>query len=183
MEEWTALGGPRYTLERRQWVPRAVEEVAAFFEEPRNLQRMTPHTIDFRILRIRPERIEAGMVIDYRIRVLGFPFSWRSVIREYRPGQRFTDVQTRGPYALWEHEHSFEPVAGGTTVRDRVTYRMPFGPLGMLVHWLFVKRQLAFIFDFRARVMAGLFGEGRIMAAPPAAATTEGAATNEQPHA
>lgn len=172
MQEWMALGSPRYTLDRRQWVPRPVEEVAAFFEDPRNLQRMTPHTLDFRIVRVRPEQIETGMVIDYRLRLLGIPFSWRSLIRDYRPKQRFTDVQLRGPYALWVHEHVFESVEGGTLIRDRVTYRMPFGPIGMLVHRLFVKHQLAHIFDFRARVMAGLFGEGRIMSGPPPAGSS-----------
>jgi ligand-binding SRPBCC domain-containing protein len=64
---------------------------------------------------------------------------------------RFRDVQIRGPYALWEHTHSFEPDGrGGTIMRDHVVYRLPLGPLGRLAQRLLVRRDLERIFDYRA---------------------------------
>jgi ligand-binding SRPBCC domain-containing protein len=77
------------------------------------------------------------------------PIRWRTVIETWEPPHRFTDVQERGPFALWHHTHSFEPVDGGTLVRDSVRYRVGFWPLGELAHGLLVGRDLERIFDYR----------------------------------
>ena len=38
----------------------------------------------------------------------------RHVIEEWVPGQRFVDVQLRGPYATWIHCHTFASKKGGS---------------------------------------------------------------------
>lgn len=54
--------------------------------------------------------------------------------------------------------HVFEPDGrGGTIMRDRVRYALPFGPLGRLAHALFVRRDLRRIFDFRQTTIARRF--------------------------
>jgi ligand-binding SRPBCC domain-containing protein len=58
-------------------------------------------------------------------------------------------MQTRGPYSVWNHIHEFEPDEGGTVMRDRVRYRLPFGALGDLVAGWLVRRDLEAVFDFR----------------------------------
>ena len=92
-----------------------------------------------------------GTLIDYRLRLHGIPVRWRTEIRSWEPGVGFRDVQVRGPYALWDHTHNFEPDGrGGTLMRDRVLYRVPLGPLGRLALRLLVRRDLERIFDYRA---------------------------------
>jgi ligand-binding SRPBCC domain-containing protein len=76
---------------------------------------------------------------------------WRSRITGYRPPEEFTDVQLVGPYRSWSHLHTFEAVEGGTLMRDFVTYRLRFGPLGRIVHAFAVRRQLEDIFRYRAK--------------------------------
>jgi len=61
--------------------------------------------------------------------------------RAWKPGGRVNRV--------WHHTHEFEPVDGGTIVRDRVRYALPFGPLGELFGGRFVTKDLHAIFDFR----------------------------------
>jgi hypothetical protein len=39
-------------------------------------------------------------------------------------------------------------------MRDRVLYKLPFGPLGEVAHALFVRRDLRRIFDFRHETVA-----------------------------
>jgi ligand-binding SRPBCC domain-containing protein len=91
----------------------------------------------------------AGRTIEYRLRLFGIPFRWTSRIDVWEPEVRFVDRQRRGPYAFWSHAHTFESLsADRTLVRDTVTYRLPFGPLGRLAHPL-VARTLARIFDYR----------------------------------
>jgi ligand-binding SRPBCC domain-containing protein len=139
-----------YILETRGWLPRPRVAVFAFFADPANLARITPPWLGFRLLPPAPP-MAAGAVFDYRISWLGVPVRWRSFIREFDPPVRFVDVQVRGPYARWEHRHLFLEEAGGTWIEDRVTYRLPFGPLGRLAHAVLVRRQLAAVWRYRAR--------------------------------
>jgi ligand-binding SRPBCC domain-containing protein len=147
-----------HVLERYQVVARPREEVFAFFADPRNLEALTPAFLRFQILPPVPSRIEAGTLIDYRLRLFGVPFTWRTRIESVEPGRSFVDVQLRGPYALWEHAHGFEDVAWGTRVTDRVRYVLPLGPLGELAHPLLVRRTLERIFDHRRERVVELLG-------------------------
>jgi ligand-binding SRPBCC domain-containing protein len=135
----------------------SLEEVFAFFSDVHNLARITPSWLGFRIVGAPPHPLGEGAIIDYTIRLAGVPVRWRTRIVDWQPGKRFTDVQERGPYALWEHTHSFEPTAGGVRVRDEVRYALPFGPLGSLAHAIAVRASLRRIFDHRRRVMAEIF--------------------------
>jgi len=146
-----------HVLERSVALPVARSKLFPFFADARNLERLTPPSLRFEILTPGEIRMEAGATIDYRLRVSGFPVRWRTVIKVWEPPLRFVDVQTKGPYALWRHTHTFEETPQGTMMRDRVEYALPFGPLGELAHRLFVARQLERIFSFRARVVAEMF--------------------------
>lgn len=99
-----------------------------------------------------------GTLIEYRLRLHGIPVSWLTRIEEWIPGERFVDVQLRGPYALWHHTHEFAADGdGGTLMRDTVRYALPYGPLGEVAHRLFVARDLAAIFDFRTERVRAAF--------------------------
>ena len=146
-----------HLLERQQLVDRPRAEVFAFFADAHNLERLTPPFLRFEILTPAPIPMRPGTLIDYRLSLFGVPFRWRTEIEAFEPGVRFVDVQLRGPYARWRHLHEFEEVPGGTRVSDRVEYEMRFGPLGALVHALFVRRALRRIFDHREQAMRRIF--------------------------
>lgn len=147
-----------YRLERTQFVPRPRDEVFAFFSDARNLEKITPEFLQFRVLNEGPTGVHAGMLIDYRLKLFGIPFRWQSQIESFEPGEQFVDVQLRGPYRRWRHVHEFREAPGGTQMFDRVEYALPFGPLGSLAHALFVRRTLGKIFDFRREKVEKLFG-------------------------
>jgi ligand-binding SRPBCC domain-containing protein len=150
-----------HVLEFRLWLPQPREEVFPFFADPRNLKVLDPPWLRFTLVSSPPDPLEAGAIFDFRIRWLGIPLRWRMLIREYDPPYRFVDVQVRGPYARWEHRHLFRAGEGGTWVEDRITYRLPLGPLGRLLHTLWVRRQLAVIFAHRRRRLEELFPGAR----------------------
>jgi ligand-binding SRPBCC domain-containing protein len=143
-----------FYFQAEQWLPRPVEEVFAFFSETRNLETLTPSWLRFEVLTPAPIAMQAGTLIDYRIRVHALPVRWRTEIVEWNPPHRFVDVQLRGPYTLWHHTHTFESLEGGTLCRDQVRYR-PRG--GALMNWLFVRRDVQQIFAFRRQQLARLF--------------------------
>jgi ligand-binding SRPBCC domain-containing protein len=163
-----ALGAPVHTLKRTQWVPGDLERVFAFFEDPGNLGRITPPWLNFSIRSMSTARIEQGSRITYRVKLMGLPMRWVSLIEEWEPGKRFVDTALVSPYILWRHEHTFEPIGGGVMLGDEVRYRLPFGPIGSMTHALLVRRQLEAIFSFRARTVADLMSGGVIMQQPPA---------------
>lgn len=143
------------TFTASQIVAAPLERVFAFFSDAANLQAITPPSLSFRMKRA-PERLSAGSVIDYSLRVHGIPFKWKTLIARWEPQRRFVDVQLRGPYALWEHEHTFEEVAGGVRIADRVTYALPFAPFGAAAG-SFVRNDVERIFQFRSRIIAERF--------------------------
>lgn len=145
------------TLNRQIVVPAPIEEVFEFFSRAENLERLTPDSLRFEILTPVPIEMKPGAFIEYRLRLFGIPFRWQTEITAWEPGKRFVDVQRRGPYLLWEHEHSFERESGNTIIRDNLRYAVAGGPLEPLITWLFVKRQVDRIFDFRENQIRKLF--------------------------
>jgi ligand-binding SRPBCC domain-containing protein len=156
-----------YQLSRSQWMPRPPAEVFAFFSNAANLEVITPPFLGFRIITPQPIEMRVGARIDYRLSLWGLPLRWRTLITRYEPDARFVDEQERGPYAYWHHLHEFEAEGDGTRMRDEVTYRLPFGPLGRLTHALGVERQLRTIFDYRAQAIPRLLGATRATAPRP----------------
>jgi ligand-binding SRPBCC domain-containing protein len=144
-------------LETETLLPQSVDEVFAFFANAENLERITPPELDFQILTPTPIVMREGKLIDYRLRLFGVPFGWRTRIVEWRPNDRFIDEQVRGPYASWRHRHTFAACEDGTRMTDRVEYRLPLMPAGMLALPL-VRRQLDRIFRYRADTIRRLLG-------------------------
>src|SRR5690349_11084091 len=113
-------------LRSEQWFPHPVEEVFSFFSNAENLELLTPPWVNFHILTPRPIPMHTGALIDYKLRIHGFPVRWQSEITVWDPPHRFVDEQRRGPYRLWHHEHTFEPRDNGTLCIDLVRYAVPF---------------------------------------------------------
>lgn len=136
-------------------LPRPVAEIFPFFADARNLERITPEWLQFRVLTPGPITMQPGTRINYQLRLHGFPVRWQSEITAWEPPYRFVDEQRRGPYRMWVHEHTFEPCGNGTRCRDVVRYAV-WG--GRLVERLFVRRDVERIFDFRAARLREIFG-------------------------
>jgi len=136
------------------WLPRPRKEIFAFFGDAYNLQAITPPWLNFEVLTPAPIPMAAGTLIDYRLRVRGVPLRWRTRINAWEPPFRFQDEQLRGPYRLWIHEHRFEDRDGGTLCRDEVHYAVPGGSL---MNWLWVRRDVQTIFDYRSEQLRKQF--------------------------
>lgn len=153
-----------YIIERRVWLPRPRAQVFAFFAEPRNIARVQPAWARPTWLAEPPSRLDAGALLDFSVRVAGVRVRWRVMVREFDPPFRFVDVQLWGPFARWEHRHRFlegtlreAPGPVGTWIEDRVTYRLPWGPLGRAAHALGAGRRIAALFEFREARLREIF--------------------------
>ena len=150
----TVQNGHKF-LETATLLPLPADQVFGFFANAENLQRITPPELAFRILTPTPIAIEEGAIIDFRLRLFGVPFHWRTRIVQWHPNDQFIDEQIRGPYRSWRHLHTFAECEGGTRMAARVEYRLPFQPAGSIALPL-VRRQLDRIFRYRARTIRQL---------------------------
>jgi uncharacterized protein len=147
------------TLESSSRFDAPIETVFAFFADARNLARITPRELGFRMLTPQPVAMRRGAVIEYALRIRGVPVRWKSLISDWRPGARFVDYQLRGLYDVWRHEHRFARDGEGTVVEDRVTYGLPLAPLSDVALPM-VRADLARVFRLRGEVAPALIEMG-----------------------
>jgi ligand-binding SRPBCC domain-containing protein len=147
-----------FQLTDRFVVAADAERTWEFFSSAENLPRITPPWLRFTVQTPGPILLQNDSLIEYTIRWMGLPIHWRTRIIDWQPTRQFIDLQIRGPYRLWHHQHTFAPVPDGTECSDRVIYALPFAPLDRLAHALTVRRQLLSIFRFRREVIARELG-------------------------
>ena len=145
-------------IEFESTVTAPLAKVWAFHQDIQSLVALSPPGDEVKIESAdAPLREGSRIFIDAK-GPLGRHMKWIARIVEQREPHavvfgeeaRFVDVQERGPFASWRHEHEFEHVDDKTTrVRDRITYRVPLGPIGWLADLFFVRRKLARMFRFR----------------------------------
>jgi ligand-binding SRPBCC domain-containing protein len=146
-------------LEFEQLLPLSLEETWRYFSSPKNLNEITPDDMKFQILSSDIEKMYEGQLIEYKVSPFyGLSMSWVTEITNVKDQEYFVDIQRFGPYALWHHRHQFDVVDGGVMMRDTLHYRLPFGILGKLVDWLFVRNKVMSIFRHRLLVMEKKFG-------------------------
>ena len=148
---------PAFVFSAEQFVPRSIDEVFDFFSRAENLQQLTPGWLHFKILSVDPNPVRKGTCIRYALRWRVFPLRWTSEILEWEPPYRFVDLQVKGPYRRWHHEHRFVSENGGTRIYDEVQYDLPFGLLGSLAHRFKVKHDVETIFAFRKQAVRTIF--------------------------
>ena len=151
-----------HVLQRVQVIPARLEDVWAYFCDPKNLNALTPPNMSFEIVRGGDTAMYEGQLLEYRVEFLrGVRWMWLTEICHRRPCEYFVDEQRLGPYRFWYHEHIFQETPSGTRMSDQVTYAVPFGFLGDLLHRFWIAGRLQGIFDFRKQAILGFFGDGK----------------------
>mgnify|MGYP001446674874 CR=1 FL=1 len=148
-----------YQLKREQILQSNIDDVWYFISSPKNLSRITPNYMNFNITsKDLPEEMYPGMLISYTVSpILGISISWLTEITQVQKKHFFIDEQRDGPYSMWHHQHFIEKHKDGVLMKDIVTYKLPLGFLGQFAHWLFIKKKLNNIFDYRFNQMEQIF--------------------------
>lgn len=136
-----------------------IDQAWSFFSNPNNLKIITPPKLNMTITSEEQNQMYEGMIIKYNVHpILNIPLPWVTEITHVVPEKYFVDEQRFGPYKMWHHQHLFEPIKDGVEVIDIVDYIMPFGPIGSVVHALFVRKDIESIFEYRSKVLSEKFG-------------------------
>lgn len=153
-----------YYLKYTQNLPLTVQECWDYFSAPSNLKIITPEHLKFEITTpLEAKQMYAGQIITYKIRPLwNIPIEWVSEITHVQAPDYFIDEQRFGPYKFWVHEHRFNVIAGGVEMVDTVYYKLPWGPLGKIFHFLKIKQDVQAIFAYRYVKLEKLFGTYKV---------------------
>ena len=144
----------------KQFLPISIEEAWDFFCSPKNLDKITPRDLHFKILNDVPDKMYPGTMIIYEISpFLNIHFGWITEITAMMHHEYFVDEQRKGPYRLWHHEHHFEKVNGGVMMTDKLYYDIGKSIFGWLAGRLIVHKKIEEIFNYRYQTLEELFGK------------------------
>lgn len=65
----------------------------------------------------------------------------------------FVDEMIKGDFKSFEHEHHFKAVENGTIMIDLVQFETPYGKLGKIVNWLFLRSYIEKFVEKRNKVI------------------------------
>ncbi|WP_144792968.1 SRPBCC family protein [Microbacterium paludicola] len=102
-----------------------------------------------------------GSTVTWQARHFGIRFRLTSVVFDIERPAGFSDRQVAGPFAAFRHDHAFLPHPEGTIMRDTVTFRSPFGPIGTLVDRILMREYLRRLIDDRGAVLAASVEQSR----------------------
>lgn len=136
------------TLVFESVLPCSPTKLWEFHASAEALAKLTPPDRKIQLLSEDLE-VRQGAVHTMRVRQYGIWMLWVAKITTVEPPNRFCDVAEKSPFKKWEHCHEFLPHENGALLRDFVTYELPFGVLGRLVDWLFVRRSIENLFHYR----------------------------------
>ena len=150
------------SFHQRRWTqtfPISLNEAWQFFSDPRNLSKITPPSMNFRIVRVPEGEMYEGMLIEYRVSPLfGISLPWVTEITKIRDRSFFIDEQRIGPYRLWHHEHHFREVPGGVEMMDLLSYQLPIPGIRAIIAPLLVNPKIEHIFRYRTKILHERFG-------------------------
>jgi ligand-binding SRPBCC domain-containing protein len=104
-----------------------------FLLRPANVARIAPPDIGL-VFTKAPEILDLGSQFEFKVQAYGHIQTLLHEITELVPLEQITEVQIKGLFARWTHEHRFEQQGSDQViVRDRIDFDPPAGMLGLLV--------------------------------------------------
>jgi len=147
-----------YEFYQEQELPISLQKAWDFFSDPNNLIKLTPSEMKMKMLSRESGDGEIHESVVFGFKLFGLiPQQWHSDICEWNPPIGFRDIQTKGPYRYWNHQHLLEETSNGTKVIDKIEYALPLLPFQNLLNRLFILPQLKQLFQYRFETLNRLF--------------------------
>ncbi|MGE3075892.1 MAG: SRPBCC family protein [Dehalococcoidia bacterium] len=131
-------------------MPATPEELFEFHMDANNLIAISPRVAPMRILS-EIKRAEVGDSQVMRVGMPPFETEWHARITRIVPGGLMEDIQERGPFRKWRHQHRVSAEGEGARLTDVVSFRMLPTPVGEFLEYWFVRPVLVGMFAYRHR--------------------------------
>lgn len=97
--------------------------------------------------------INKGETVTWRGKHFGFYIQHQSIISEMTIPTYFVDEQVNGHFKSFKHQHFFEQKENYVEVTDIIEYQTPFGIIGKLFDYFFLKKHLIEFIKHRNNVL------------------------------
>ncbi|MEQ8808865.1 MAG: SRPBCC family protein [Imperialibacter sp.] len=102
----------------------------------------TSHTKEEAIAGVTSGLVGLHESVTWRATHFGVSQTLSTKITEYERPSFFVDEMVHGVFKSFRHEHRFEQTETGTLMTDVFEYQSPFGLLGKLADFIFLKRYM-----------------------------------------
>jgi ligand-binding SRPBCC domain-containing protein len=145
-------------FETRITLPKSREEVFDFLVRTSNLIELIPPNSGMKVISA-PEIIQRGSRLEFQANAFGQSLNIVHEVTELVTPERFKEVQLKGIFKSWVHEHVIQDESADQVVAiDRIEFEPPGGMLGFLVTKKVIYSQLESLFSHRHRQMRKVLG-------------------------
>ena len=136
------------------------DKLFEFLTQPSNFEKLTDPQSGLTLVEA-PPRLSKGAKLKFLVEAFGIAQEIEHEITEFDPPRSFTEMQVRGPFQSWVHQHRVEPDGnGGARLIERVDFKPPGGLLGMLLNEQAVRKMIETAMAFRRERLAELAAAG-----------------------
>ena len=97
--------------------------------------------------------IQQDETVTWKAKHLGKVRVMKVKISSMTAPQSFTDELVNGDFKEMKHEHHFKPIKNGTLMIDLFSFESPYGSLGKMANYIFLKRYLRKLLERRNRAI------------------------------
>jgi uncharacterized protein (TIGR01777 family) len=155
-------------FEKISTLPFSRDEVFAWHKQPGALARFTPPWQKLKLVR-KIGGLESGSEVEFQMKLGPVWKTWLARHTDYQEGRLFRDIQVKGPFGSWDHQHIFEDASAGCRYVDRIHYNAPLsmnflsGSIEKELNRAFSYRHQTLLNDLRAAQLAALPHQQRIL--------------------
>ncbi|MGB7323476.1 MAG: TIGR01777 family oxidoreductase [Rubripirellula sp.] len=133
-------------------LPVSAEDAFAYHDRPGALDRLIPPWENAKVER-SDRSLAVGSRVVLKTSLFGIPLRWVAEHTHYDPPRMFADTQVSGPFAKWDHQHSFDAAGDEQSViHDQISYRLPLGFAGKMFGGGLARRTIESMFAYRHHV-------------------------------
>ena len=145
-------------FETRIVLSRPREHVFDFLIRTSNLLELIPSDAGMKVISV-PEIIQSGSRLEFRANAFGQSLDIVHEVTEFVTPEKITEVQLKGLFKKFIHEHIIEEAPNGDVVAiDRIQFEPPGGLLGFVVTTKRIQDQFQSLFAYRHQQMRKLLG-------------------------
>ena len=101
-----------------------LNKIFDFYSNPKNIKLLTPWFVK---VSCTPEKkISKKRVFTIEINIFGIKNKVEILIKNHEENKFFTDLQIKGPFNYWEHNHIFKCENNETIMYDVINYNSKF---------------------------------------------------------
>ncbi len=135
-----------------------VEKVFHYCTDTDQMAQLLPPGLCFKILQRSTRHLSQGVTLEFEVRLFKIPFRRKLHVHSFSQGRHIAYVAQSSSFFACERDYYFESLPNNQTrVTDCVLYRLPLGPVGLLLDRLWVRPLLQRAFEHRRAVLQSIF--------------------------